>query len=453
MRSIALVSALAFTVLGCFSETSAPHQAPDAAPDAPATDASACSAAPSGPTQHAADIAANETWTAAGSPHVVTQPIQVVAGAKLTIEPCAVVQLAPDASIDLTPTSAASLDAVGTATQPIQFVAQTAMPWSYLRVSSPSTATLAWVTLSGGGSDSKFAHGTTLVIDGTQQGVAQPVVTANHVAITRSAGIGVLLEASGAFSDSSSDLTITQCGSAADPYPVRVGFDAVGGIPAGQYTGNASDAIFVDPGVAGRIKASVTMHERGLPYRMAVTQSSVYLVSADSASAPPAVLTIEPGVKLAMEKNAQIQIGVGPMAPGSIVAAGTAAQPIVFTSAAGVPAPGDWGGLLFGGTSAPANVLDHSSIEYAGGPSGATGYSCLPTGDNDNAAIIMLGWIPPAAFLTNSAIVKCAANGVIRGWAGPGPSFLASNTFDVAECPETLNRDALNGCPTTITCQ
>jgi hypothetical protein len=34
-----------------------------------------------------------------------------------------------------------------------------------------------------------------------------------------------------------------------------------------------------------------------------------------------------------------------------------------------------------------------------------------------------------------------------------GPAFLASNTFDVVQCPETLFKDAQNGCPTTITCQ
>src|SRR5687767_13732808 len=44
-------------------------------------------------TQHAGFITADETWTAADSPHVVMSELSV-RGATLTIEPCAVVVLA-----------------------------------------------------------------------------------------------------------------------------------------------------------------------------------------------------------------------------------------------------------------------------------------------------------------------------------------------------------------------
>jgi hypothetical protein len=139
--------------------------------------------------------------------------------------------------------------------------------------------------------------------------------------------------------------------------------------------------------------------------------------------------------------------------PGSIVAAGTAAQPIVFTSAADTPAPGDWVGISFTSTTTPANVLDHVSLEYTGAHSGWAGFSCLPAGDTDNAAILIANYVPPAAFLTNSSIVKGAGNGVIRGWGGGGgPSFLAGNTFDVGMCPETMPPPP-GGCQVNPTCQ
>src|SRR5256885_5877906 len=57
---------------------------PDAAPTPPA----GC-ATPTGPgTEHATSITADETWTAAASPHVIVYDLDVK-GATLTIEPCA----------------------------------------------------------------------------------------------------------------------------------------------------------------------------------------------------------------------------------------------------------------------------------------------------------------------------------------------------------------------------
>jgi hypothetical protein len=63
---------------------------------------------------------------------------------------------------------------------------------------------------------------------------------------------------------------------------------------------------------------------------------------------------------------------------------------------------------------------------------------------DDNAALKIFNWDPPASFLTNSSIVKSAGHGVVREWsAATGPDFLPTNTFDVAEC----NRDHYGHCP------
>jgi hypothetical protein len=52
---------------------------------------------------------------------------------------------------------------------------------------------------------------------------------------------------------------------------------------------------------------------------------------------------------------------------GRLIAQGTSSEPIIFTSAAENPAPGDWGGFLFGSGAMGGTLLDNVVIEYASG--------------------------------------------------------------------------------------
>ncbi len=74
-----------------------------------------------------------------------------------------------------------------------------------------------------------------------------------------------------------------------------------------------------------------------------------------------ATLTVEPGAKVVMDSGHYISVD-----KGKLVAAGTEAEPIVFTSAAATKAPGDWVGIFFSDNTSAGTVLDHVRIEYAG---------------------------------------------------------------------------------------
>lgn len=86
----------------------------------------------------------------------------------------------------------------------------------------------------------------------------------------------------------------------------------------------------------------------------------------------PATLTIKPGTQIFANGQIALLIDRG----AKIEAAGTAARPIVFSSAKedGMRARGDWGGLIING-SAPANCTSNASGCQGEGSSGAYGGS------------------------------------------------------------------------------
>jgi hypothetical protein len=94
---------------------------------------------------------------------------------------------------------------------------------------------------------------------------------------------------------------------------------------------------------------------------------NTYVLLTDIFVSNGATLTIQPGVIVKGREGSSLVV----TATGKIEAAGTAQQPIVFTSANAAPAPGDWGGLILLG-NAPINVPG-GQAQIEGFPEGTTG--------------------------------------------------------------------------------
>jgi hypothetical protein len=102
-------------------------------PDAAAPDAaiSPCTMPTGAGTMHTGSINAAETWTAAGSPHVLPGDLGI--HAQVTIEPCAVVQIAGGATV--TVGLGGELDATGATTKPVLIERlDPAAAWDWIRV-------------------------------------------------------------------------------------------------------------------------------------------------------------------------------------------------------------------------------------------------------------------------------------------------------------------------------
>ena len=398
-------------------------------------------------TAHGNTVSAAETWTAAGSPHLISSDLSV--NAKVTLEPCALVTIAADKTV--TVNTNGSIEAIGTTNQPITIKPYDgAGNWASIRLIG-GTARIAHATLSGGGAPLNIVpdfQGALDVRSGkTTLTAPDPVLFVDHVTIEGSATQGVYAHAGGGFTPDSQALTITGSkGHAATFWP-----NLVETLPSGTYTGNArDDVMFTDDG-NGQIRWDVTLHDRGVPYYSGgINQNGVNSVGAITGIA---VLTIEPGVVWRFKKDTGV-LSIDPGATpsrGVLIAKGTAQKPIVFTSNEAAPAAGDWLGVWMGGDD-PRNSLDQVRIEYAGklqSGSGSSSCQSLQTPTTHNGGALRVYHLPPTTLVTNTTFNASATNAIDRGWRDNSmPSLLSTNAFtNIALCNETFPRDMNGACP------
>lgn len=76
-------------------------------------------------------------------------------------------------------------------------------------------------------------------------------------------------------------------------------------------------------------------------------------------------LTIEPGCLIRFEQGTGLIVGL--QGAGALVAEGTEADSIVFTSNSGTPLPGDWDGITFSNNAdSEKSIIKYATIEYGG---------------------------------------------------------------------------------------
>jgi hypothetical protein len=433
---------------------------PDAGTDAgidAGTDAGSglgCLPPDGGPTTHFSVIA-NEVWTAQGSPHLV--PNSITLTNVVQVEPCAQVLLGAGTTLSVDVDG--SFLALGTVDQPIQIGPMSATaPFAALQAFGGGLMGFAYTSISGGGAPGSAIPDTvgTIIFQGVNnQAPTQQLLTVDHLTVTGSSSNGLVLEDGAGFTSGSNALTVS--GSAL--FPVSIWSRAAGTLPPGTYTGNRTDEILIPANGGPEVVAeTMTLHNRGVPYRIGNSISAASLQVRPPPASPALVtLTIEAGTILRFKPGGVMLVqpgqGTGP-ALGALVALGTAAQPIVFTSASVDPGPGDWLGIYFGLVPDPSNRMDNTRVEYAGGSSGAGSASCpIPDGGTPDGAIRIFG-LPTGEFVTNTTIFASATNGIDRGWTSDTPTdFLNGNAFQaVAGCKQTLPHPATGICPSPAPC-
>lgn len=406
--------------------------------------------------EHKTDITADETW--GEGLHVVSFSVSIKNKATLTVLPCAVVRFQKEKGIFVGGANAGeegTLVAEGEIDRAIVFEGESADRWNDLLVYPKGSARLRYATIRGGGGDFSRAGGS-LHLYGDPALPMQTLAKVEHVTIEGSGKYGAVLETHGGFSLDSTDLTIRGSGDMA----LLVSGSAVKSIPSGSYKGNTNDSIrLVASKGYDQIVEDQTIHDRGVPYFIGGDKS---LFDLTINSPTTATLTIEAGVTLKFPKSDRASglfvygaVGATP-AKGILKVAGTAEKPVVFTSAEAAPEAGDWVGVEFRDTPDAANNIEHLRVEYAGGETGASSFSCGTPGatfeNSTQAAILILGQ-PASQFVKNSVITHSAQNGFERGWTGTDIDFLSTNTFEnIAFCTQTAPRPSMGVCADPAPC-
>jgi hypothetical protein len=398
-------------------------------------------------TMHSTNIAAAETWTEAGSPHIVM--FDTTLSAEVTIEPCAVVRIEGGRTVTIA--AGGKIISEGTAVKQITFERLTAATaFGPIRAIGGSMR-FAYTNFKGGGNPlGVIANGATLILQ-RSTAAAEGLFT-DHVDIAASASQGIILAGVVGMDPGSDQLTIH--GSAG--FPIATHPNLVGTIPRGTYTGNATNEILITN--QGQVTTYAGIHNYGVPYRVGTAANDQLDVAAVTGVA---TLAIDPGVIMKFQPGGRLRIdttgGTTTPSRGALIAVGTVDAPIVFTSVSATPAAGDWLGIIFAGVTDPTTKMDYVSVEFAGGVT-ATGSNSCPypgrVGQND-AAIRIYGTTAPATeYITNTTIVSSARDGIDRGWRDdPMTDFLATNTFtNVAGCKQSTPRTFAGVCPTTPPC-
>ncbi len=135
--------------------------------------------------------------------------------------------------------------------------------------------------------------------------------------------------------------------------------------------GNVRDAIEV---YGGTLNLSVAWPNQNAHYAILGN-----LTIGGASNGGSATLTLEPGVVLKFVPGSGLFVGYtyySNVYYGGLKAVGTSQEPVVFTSDAAKPAPGDWSGVYYRDQAIDAEcVIDNAVIEYAGATYGANVYA------------------------------------------------------------------------------
>ncbi|MBN2890551.1 MAG: hypothetical protein JXL97_01665 [Bacteroidales bacterium] len=297
---------------------------------------------------HEGTITTDEIWSS-NDIHIVEGTFNV-SGCTLTIMPGTVVKMNQGAKIEVGNEPNSKLIAQGTADQTITFTSglseKNAGDWDYIWFDEGtlSSTILEYCTFEYGGGDNYYNF---------MFMVQDCEININNCTFRHSASMGIKSSGISEFNSFNSN-TLESCAS----YLISIYPNAVNSL------GNSSSYTATDFGILINANASgsftlpnSTWYKQDVPYYLNYSLE----IGADQG----ATLIIEAGTTIKMMSETNIEVGYSE--EGSLIAEGTASEPITFSSASANVNAGDWEYIWLGQYSMNTSSLEYCSIEYAGG--------------------------------------------------------------------------------------
>jgi uncharacterized repeat protein (TIGR01451 family) len=322
-----------------------------------------------GPTDVSGPITENTTWNTAGSPYRVTGDVTVNYGVTLTIDPGVVVKFNTGGYRKLIVDG--TLTAVGTTGNPIIFTSLDDNTHGGTTTGSdgnPEPGDWGGIIFNAGSTGSTLAH-TSIFYGGSFVYPHAPVdlltsdVDVHDNTIQWSKYVGLRITSSDGINPFQIQANTFISNTDWAMYAMLDNEDVDLIMEGNTSTGSTYNGL----GIEGTISGTVTYSNTG---------TFPFIINKEITVREDAELTIPPGTVMKFRTDAWYEDLV---VNGSLIAQGTAADPIIFTSLdddahGGVtrgnnvtsdPVAGDWGALVFNATSHD-NVLEHTWIGYGG---------------------------------------------------------------------------------------
>jgi phosphatidylethanolamine-binding protein (PEBP) family uncharacterized protein len=377
-----------------------------------------------GPTSHYGTIDRSEVWRAVDSPHQITGDL-VISGTEsdnspvtVVIESCAKVEVAKDAAIFVGNGGLGVLSVQGANTKEgpsglVTFVPDdpTAGPgyWAGIVFNSQGKTASSLLRsasiVKAGGKALKPPQAAIKILG--EEGTASPP-NLSGIIVEQSGGHGIALSQEAGVGLDSKNLTITKAALSAVSTPAQ----QAGTVPDGTFTDNGANEILV---TGGALTIPATWAVNTVPYHIIgdVAIGSGRMGPPGRGAVVP-FLALGSGVTMRFAKGVRLSVAHQVGEVGGILWIGTASAPITLTSAEANPAPGDWVGVVAGRGLDVRSTMVHTTISYAGAPSGIAGAD----GDYqhaDNGSLILLV-APSVTLVQNSTFQQSAGYGIVRGF-------------------------------------
>lgn len=367
-------------------------------------------------TLHGHTVRGAETWTRVGSPHRLPYGVHLLAGARVTVEPCAVV--AVGGGRDVVVQGDAALVAVGSERAPIVLTSAAPQPepgdWVGLEIRAHTlpSAHLEHVTVEFAGA----SRGVPGEPPAAVRSWVEDGLSISNVRVVASAGYGVAMFDAAGFAPDATSLTIER--SRGDGAVYFADVDQVRTLPSGRYAGNAHNEVTL---AATRrvVRNESTWSALGPDQRYRVRRAARVIVN--GAVSPR--LTLAPGVVIAFDEDAELV--VGEELPGALRAEGDARRgSVVLTGATTPVVRASWVGVVLGArTDIARTTLRDVSIEGAGAVATGAFDTCWPTpvGSLEPRGMIFLLGVSSDNLLSHVRFVAGPAEGVAIVRAGAAP--------------------------------